>query len=391
MSEAARRATRVCVLTSVHRPFDPRIFFKQCRSLAAAGFDVTLVAPAGFDEERRDGVRIVGVRPPRSRLGRPLVWRRLLREALRLRPHVIHFHDPELLLLAPLLKVLCGRRTKLIYDVHEYVVDSIRHKVWIPAAVRGLAAWLTSRVERLLGLAVDGLVLVVEGQAPLYASWRATRAVVHNYPDPDLFDAARPLPEFPAERFRLVSIGSLYARRGIMTMLEAFAQVVRDVPGAQLILGGAFESDAFRSRVETFIREKDLKSNVALVGWVDHDRLGDYLASADVAWVPGAPVAQYQRRGVSTKLLECMLMGLPVVMADCPHYGDFVAEAQCGIVVPATDAAAHADAILRLHARPEERRAMGEKGRGLVLQRHTWAREAASLLGLYEHLLRRPG
>jgi len=124
---------------------------------------------------------------------------------------------------------------------------------------------------------------------------------------------------------------------------------------------------------------------------VDHDRLGDYLASADVAWIPGAPVEQYQRRGVSTKLLECMLMGLPVVMADCPHYGDFVNEAQCGIVVPATDAAAHADAILLLHARPAERREMGEKGRSLVLQRYTWATEAESLLELYEHLLRQLG
>jgi len=52
--------------------------------------------------------------------------------------------------------------------------------------------------------------------------------------------------------------------------------------------------------------------------------------------------------------------------------------------------AAHADAILRLHARPKERMAMGEQGRSLVLQRYTWATEAESLLGLYERLLRQP-
>lgn len=45
-------------ITTVHRPFDARIFHKQCVSLADAGFDVTLIQ-GGETDEVRENVKIV--------------------------------------------------------------------------------------------------------------------------------------------------------------------------------------------------------------------------------------------------------------------------------------------------------------------------------------------
>lgn len=378
---------QVCVLTSVHQPFDQRIFFKEARSLAQAGHNVTLIAPAGFTREVRDGVEVLGLPRPRSRWGRPRLWLDLLSRVIHLDPDLIHMHDPELLLLAPILRLALGRRVSFVYDVHEYFVDSIAHKVWIPARLRPLVAWLAGWLERALGHTVDGLVLVVEDQLPFYSGWRADKIVVHNYPDLATFAGATPLPAFPADRFRLVYIGSLYARRGILTMLEAMAQVVSQAPETLLILGGAFESNEFRVRVESFIAEHALQPHVVVLGWIDHGRVKDYLASSDVAWLPGLQVQQYQRRGICTKLLESMLMGLPIVTSDHPHRRSFIDEADCGFAVSADDPAAHAEAILWLYHHPEEQRAMGERGRRLALEKYTWEVEASTLLAFYGRLL----
>ena len=53
---------RVVHLTSRHPADDVRIFLKECRSLANAGFEVHLVAP-GAVEQTRDGVAVHGFTP----------------------------------------------------------------------------------------------------------------------------------------------------------------------------------------------------------------------------------------------------------------------------------------------------------------------------------------
>ncbi|MGC9523779.1 MAG: glycosyltransferase [Anaerolineae bacterium] len=377
---------RICVLTSVHDPFDPRIFYREARALAGAGHDVILIAPGDFSEQVRDGVRILGAARPTSRWGRPRTWLSLLRHAIRLDPDVIHVHDPELLLLVPLLRVRLGKRVRLIYDVHEYFIDSIAHKVWIPPVLRKPAAQVVRVLERALGRGVDGLVFAVDEQAPLYDKWRARKQAIHNYPEVRIFADPRPLTKPMDERYRLAHFGSLYERRGIMEMLEALPRVIKEVPDTLLILGGKFESAAFEKRVQAFLRDRGLSQHVKLVGWVDHTRVRDYLASADVAWLPGLKVQQYQNWALSTKLLECMLMGLPIVSADLPYHRTFIEKADCGLMVPGDDPAAHAEALIWLYHHPEERRAMGARGRRLVLENYTWERESEKLIAFYEAL-----
>src|SRR4051794_14666372 len=92
----SRARYRIGILTSVHPALDTRVFHKQARTLAAAGYDVTLVAQHAFDC-RVNGVEIRALPDQTARSRRPLLWWRLLLEALRLRAHVYHIHDPELL------------------------------------------------------------------------------------------------------------------------------------------------------------------------------------------------------------------------------------------------------------------------------------------------------
>lgn len=83
--------------------------------------------------------------------------------------------------------------------------------------------------------------------------------------------------------------------------------------------------------------------------------------------------------GVSpNKIFDYMFAGLPILQSSNAS-NDLVAEAQCGLGVPAEDAAALAAAASRLQALPpEELRRLGENGRRFVLENHD-----------YPHLARR--
>ena len=50
---------KVCHMTSAHAPEDERVFFKECMSLAANGYETYLVARGNSYE--KNGVHIIGV------------------------------------------------------------------------------------------------------------------------------------------------------------------------------------------------------------------------------------------------------------------------------------------------------------------------------------------
>lgn len=377
----------VGVVTSVHAPWDVRIFHRECRALAAAGHRVTLLAPADFAREERDGVTLVGFPRPARRLGRIRLWWQLFREALRLRPEVVHFHDPELLLLVPLFRLARGKRLRLIYDVHEYFADAIRVKHWIPRAFRPTLSFLAGRMERFLARGVDGLVLAVEGQSSLFPNFRGPIAVVRNLPSQALFADPQPHPALDVPAFRLIYVGLILPQRGIDVLLEAMRilheQEVRDVV---LFLIGPETSPAYMRDIQAFVRKHGLEEQVRWLGPVPPDQLEHYLAAADAGVAPGLYTAQYSRPSLFTKLFEYMLAGLPTVVADYPWSRPYVEEGQCGIVVPAEDAEAYAQAIRWLRDHREEAREMGRRGRELVLRKYTWEREQERLISFYREI-----
>ena len=64
---------RVCHMTSAHMPGDNRVFRKECRTLAKAGYEVYYVVPGGENGDC-DGVHIVGTgeKPQTQSLGQML-------------------------------------------------------------------------------------------------------------------------------------------------------------------------------------------------------------------------------------------------------------------------------------------------------------------------------
>lgn len=383
----SKSPTCIAILTSVHTPFDVRIFHREARSLAAASYNVTLLAPAEFQREEHNGITIIGVSRVRRRWQRPLIWARLLRETLRLHPDVIHFHDPELLLLVPWFRLFRGRRVKIIYDVHEYFVDAIAAKHWIPKRWRPALAWIAGALERWLVQGVDGLVLAVEGQRELYTSFRGAIQVVRNLPAAALFEDAQPHPALDVPGLRLIYVGLLLPQRGIQTLLEAIQQMdTEGITDVSLFLIGPETSANYIQELQTFAKTHKLEDRIRWLGAIPHDQLKHYLSNADVGLIPGQPTKQYTRPALSTKLFEYLLCELPLISVDYNYTRPFIEKSACGLIVENTPQS-FAAAIKQLRSATDERRAMGTRGRAMVLAHYTWEQEQSELFRFYARLL----
>ena len=89
---------KIVHLTSAHPRNDIRIFVKQCRTLAAHGYDVTLVVADGKGDSQAEGVAIADVGRLPGRLNRIFkTTQRVFAKALALDADIYQFHDPELI------------------------------------------------------------------------------------------------------------------------------------------------------------------------------------------------------------------------------------------------------------------------------------------------------
>lgn len=376
---------KICILSSVHIALDNRVFYREACSLRRAGYDVTLIA-VHDREEVREGVRIVPL-PRVARWQRPLLWRELLRLALAENADLYLFHDPELLLPTPLLRLRTGRPT--VYDVHEANADFIAVKDYMPAALRYPAAWAFGWLEPLLARAQSGLIFADDQIAQDFAAIDLPKTTLFNFPSLEFVQAALAQPE--RERVggpTVLYLGGMERNRGAALMVEAFARVHREMPEARLLVVGHFMPPELEAEAATHAARLGVGDAVTLTGRVPFETIGRYLQEATVGWVTWQP-ARKNQKNIPTKLFEYMAYGLPVVSSDLPSTRPFVHDGVNGYRVPATDPAAHAATILTLLRQPDYAARLGQAGRVLVQQRWNWQEMEKRLLRLVETLVPR--
>jgi glycosyltransferase involved in cell wall biosynthesis len=376
---------RVAHVTSVHDALDGRIFSRECRTLARAGYDVVIVAPADTSIARNhradsavDGVQIRTVGTPRNRIERLFVTgSRVIRAALRERADIYHLHDPELLPGGLLLRLL-GKR--VIYDAHEDVPKDVADKRYIPRPLRRPLARLAGIVSQACTRAFNATVIAVPSIA---RSVSGRRVVVHNYPVLD--DLVRT----PAKRWGSRSRAAIYAgfiseRRGLYEMIAAMSSSTLPAD-ARLTLVGRFDDDAQRDRAESIAGW----DRVDLVGWKDEPALWRLMADAKIGIVTLHPTPAFLD-SMPMKLFEYMALGLPVVASDFPAWRAIVESSRCGLLVDPLEPRAIGDSISYLLSHPDEAEAMGRNGRQAVASRFAWGGEGERLVALYADLCSRP-
>jgi glycosyltransferase involved in cell wall biosynthesis len=369
---------RVCHLSTVHRGLDVRIFYKECISLASAGYDTHLVIQAESSDVHiasSHGVHLHCLPRHKSRFKRLLISGLFCAlYSLRLNSHVYHFHDPELIPLGIILRLL-GK--KVIYDVHEDLPRDILSKDWIAPSFRRLISVLAEAVEKLASRNFFSVVSATPFIARRFVRKGFRAAVINNYPRLTEFGVDDPS---SIKRHEICYVGGISRTRGIQEIVQAMGLVESSV--SLNICGHFAETD-----VEKFCASEPGWKHVNPLGFVDRAGVRDVLARSMAGLVTLHPLPNYID-AQPIKMFEYMSAGLPVIASDFPLWREIIAGNDCGLLVDPLNPAAIAEAIDYLITHPKDAQRMGRNGRRAVENQYNWEHEGQKLLAFYDTILK---
>ena len=368
------RVTRICHLTSVHTRSDTRIFLKQCRSLARAGYEVSLVVADGLGDEDREGVRIVDAGSSRGRVDRMIgATRRVLAKALAIDAKVYHLHAPELLPVGLRLKRM-GKT--VIFDAHEDLPRQVLSKPYLHPLIRGTVARTVAALEHFACPRFDAVIGATPAIAQKFSTFCSYTASIYNYP---MEGELAPVDPDAQKATEVCYVGGINAIRGVLQVVEAMS-LVR--PPTRLNLAGGFVEAETRRLAQAHAGWPLVNE----LGFLSRQQVRDVLARSMAGIVTFLPEPNHVE-AQPNKMFEYMSAGLPVIASNFPLWREIVEGNECGICVDPLDPSAIAAAIDTIAGNPELARHMGEKGRRAVEQRYNWAVEEKKLLDLYDRLL----
>jgi glycosyltransferase involved in cell wall biosynthesis len=182
---------------------------------------------------------------------------------------------------------------------------------------------------------------------------------------------------------RLVHHSALQRIYGLEVAVEAIAQLAAraDAPPVTLDVYG---DGPHRPAIEAAIARHRVGDRVILHGRVPMDDLPALLAAADAGLVPSLP-EPYLQLSLSTKLLELVVMGVPVIASDLATFRMHLDE-HAVRYVPGGDPEPLADAIAELVRDPAGSEARAAEARRQAAG-YTWGVQAPIYLELVERLI----
>ncbi len=233
---------------------------------------------------------------------------------------VIHVHSvPDFEVFATLFAKLTG--AKVILDIHDIVPELFagKFRVGKDSLFFKLLLW----VERISMAFADHVIvanhiwfrrLIERSVAPQKCS------VVMNYPDPSIF-TVRKSSSGSSGRFIMIYPGTLSIHQGLETAIKAVDLIKNEIPDLEFhIYGKGTDEEYFKK----LVHKMNLENRVFFRSMVPIEKLPRIIADADLGVEPKLK-RSFGNEAFSTKILEFMTVGIPVIASDTmvhTHYFD---------------------------------------------------------------------
>jgi glycosyltransferase involved in cell wall biosynthesis len=174
----------------------------------------------------------------------------------------------------------------------------------------------------------------------------------------------------------LLYAGTIEPRKGLDTLVEAWALVAGQLPAVELVIAG--QEGWFAERLHAQVERLGLGRRVHFLGYLADEDLPALYALAELFVFP----SRYEGFGLPP--LEAMACGTPVIASNAASLPEVLGDA--AVLVPPGDAPMLARALLLGLAQPELRAALRQRGLARAAL-FSWPRSARMVLEIYEATL----
>ncbi len=174
----------------------------------------------------------------------------------------------------------------------------------------------------------------------------------------------------------ILSVGRLSPEKGHEDLLRAFAEVVRLMPRAKLVLVG---DGPQRGALQELGKRLGLDGQVVFAGF--QDDVSRWLIGADVYVQPS------RREGLPLAVLEAMVLGLPVIATRVGDMEQVIESGQEGYLVPPEDPEAIAEKLLDVLQHPDLQGPVTAAARRTVQERFSLDRMVEAVEEIYREEL----
>lgn len=296
---------------------------------------------------------------------------------------VVHIHTlPDFLVAAARPARRLGAR--VILDLHEIFPEFTRTK--LGPRLGPLAEPVARALERWSRRFADVTLTVNREIEALLTSRRARPderiVVIHNLTNPaDLGPTALTGGEVEGT-LRLAYHGTLTPMYGLDLAVDAVA--LARSSGLDVTFD-VFGSGPLAPALERQVAQLGLQASVRLHGAVSHHELRRRLPTFHAGFLP-TRLDRMTHYSLSTKLLEYVHLGIPLIAPRIPTYLRYFPE-PCATYFAPGDAADAARAVRQFHAMRPEARVQQARAAQDAITGLTWPAEAARLQAIYEELL----
>jgi len=241
--------------------------------------------------------------------------------------------------------------------LEKYVIDKFHHVVVVTEEAR----------EIVVKAGVDKDRVSIIGNTPILS--KLSNAGLTENEDLD----------FIKSRYSAIYTGGITSDRGISVVIDAIPRIIEKIPDFLfVVIGRGYATE----QCIDLIQKKNLQKYVRWIGWVDHEKLYDYIRASKIGLIPHI-VSDHTNTTIPNKIFDYMVCGIPVAASDAVPMMRIIKEEKCGKVFKSGNPIELADSVISLYNNTNE---YGENGKNAVLDKYNWENEEKKLINIVKRV-----